>query len=97
MPAYEYEVVRNIPEIGARVWDVLVWRYPEIWLCRKRDGEIEHWKYPAHYTFLFLKYEDHLRPLSVEAPSMMSLARQAVGDWRPPLPEPSVVRLRLVE
>lgn len=81
MTTYEYEVVRNIPEIGARVWDVLVWRHPDIYLCRKRQGQVRHWKYPIHYTFLFLAYEDHLTPMSPECPRLMELARQVVGDW----------------
>lgn len=34
-PALEYEVVRDIEALGARVWDVLVIRGEEVWLYRK--------------------------------------------------------------
>ena len=94
--AYEYEVIRNIPEIGARVWDVLVFRNPDIYLCRKRGGTVQYWKYPPHYTFLFLAYEEHLAPLSPDAPRMVDLAQQAVGDWPQLRQVPSVRHLRLV-
>lgn len=95
--AFEYEVTQNIPEIGARVWDVLVWRHPHIYLCRKRSGEIRHWRYPSHYTFLFLAYEDCLTPLFVHCPPVIELARRAVGDWPTTRPGRSSPHLRLVE
>lgn len=97
MIAYEYEVTRNIPEIGARVWDVLVWRYPEVWLCRKRAGRVRSWLYPAHYTFVFLKYPDHLRPLCPEAPPVLDLARQVAGGWPMLPPARTAPHLRLVD
>lgn len=94
---YEYEVVQNIPEIGARVWDVLVWRYPDIYLCRKRGGEFQAWHYSSAYTFLFLKYEaTHLRPLDACSPPLEDLARQVVGGWPSPRQVQAFPRLRLV-
>jgi hypothetical protein len=93
---YEYAVNRPIPEIGARVWDVLAWDYPQVILSRKRNGEWSHWTYPLHYVFLFLKYEDHLQPLFEECPRMIQLARLAVGDPRSPRPEAEAPPLRLL-
>jgi hypothetical protein len=93
--AYEFEVVRPVPEIGARVWDVLVWRYPELFLCRKRDGHVTHWPVPLHFARLALADEGRLTPLHPATPSLSSLAA-AVG-WRSPPPEPCARHLRLVE
>ena len=97
MPAYEYEVTRDIAEIGARVWDVLVWRWPDVFLYREtRTGEILM-RYPGHWTFLLLKYQDHLRPLHQRCPAPLHLARIALGSSAWPAPESGAPHLRLVE
>ena len=81
MPAYEYEVTQDIAEIGARVWDVLVWDWPDVYLYRiDCDGNEESYLYPSHFTFLFLKYQDHLQPLSADCPAPLELARVACGN-----------------
>lgn len=80
MAAHEYEVIRDIAEIGARVWDVILWDWPDVFLYRiDRDGVETMKKYPAHWTFLLLKYRDHLRPLSPRCPAPIELARIALG------------------
>lgn len=84
MRTYEYEVQLPIPELGARVWDVIAWRYPHVYLARKRGGKLTTWTYDNHWVFVLLKYEHHLRPLSSDAPRLLELARQVVGGW--PLP-----------
>lgn len=38
--AYEYEVTACVPEVDARVWDVVVVRGDGMYLCRKRGGEV---------------------------------------------------------
>ena len=93
---HEYEVLQNIPEIGARVYDVLIWRHPEVFLCRKRNGEVLHWKYPAHYSYAFLAYEDAMRPLQPDAPPVREILSRAVGDSLTPHPVSSSRHLRLV-
>lgn len=97
MQAYKYEVTRDIAEIGALVWDVLVWRYPEIFLVRKQDGQISYLKYDAHWWYIFLKYQSHLRPFSADCPSAVDLARQVVGSSRLPPIRSAAPYLRVVE
>lgn len=95
MRAYEYLVVQDIAEIGARVWDVLVWRWPDVFLYRKTaEGHILR-KYPLHWTFLLLKYESHIEPRCTATPRPIDLARQVAGarPWPPPLAGRSHLRL----
>ena len=98
MRAYEYKVVRDIPEIGARVWDVLVWHWPDVWLYRRyNDGRRERRKYSGHWTFLLLKYDSHLQPLDPANPKPLDLARLAAGDPQSLRPAPARPHLRLVK
>lgn len=91
---FAFEVNTSIPEIGARVWDVLVWRYPDVLLYRKRGGEITTWTYPPHFTFVFLAYDHRLTPLQDEDPVEAFLL--AAGERRLPRQGSSAPHLRLV-
>ncbi len=98
MRAYEYEVTRDIAEIGARVWDVLVWRWPDVFMYRvDRSGNEELFRYPGHWTFLLLKYQDHLRPLHQSCPAPLHLAQIALGSRVWPPQELHARHLRLVD
>lgn len=88
MTTHLYEVVRDIAEIGALVWDALAFcPGGEIVLVRKVNGEIFSWRYPSQYTFLFLKYEAHLQPLTEECPRLHDLAQRLMDDWPRPRPQ----------
>jgi hypothetical protein len=59
--AYEFAVVRGIPEIGAEPRDVLVWSYPHLLLYRSRRGRLFLAdSFPLHFTFILDKYFSHL-------------------------------------
>lgn len=83
-----FEVIRDIAEIGALVWDVLVFGGSDIVLVRKRYGKVDSWLYPSQYTFLFLKYEDHLMPMDSEGLRLHDLAQAELER----LPRPSLLR-----
>ena len=94
---YRYEVIREIPEIGAKVWDLLIWRYPDVYLQRKRAGKVTTYTYAPHYVFALLKYQTHLQPIGELTPPVRDLAQQVVGDWPQTPRQKSSRHLRLVK
>jgi hypothetical protein len=84
MIRFDFDVHGPIPDIGALPGDVLTWEYPRVTLWRQVQwGEqMTLLKlHPAHWSYLFLQYEDRLIPRDA-APSVRELAR-AVGSPQP--------------
>lgn len=79
---WEFRVLAPIPEIDARVGDVLVWEYPTVALVRKtRPGEhvcIVRMQLNRWWSF-FSEYGDRLSVLSASAPSRPAPTRVATG------------------
>lgn len=78
-----FRVVKPIrdPQLEALVNNEIVW-WPDriLHLRQLHDGRLLRYVYPAHYTFLLLKYEDHLFCHDDENPRLLDLAQRVVGD-----------------
>lgn len=89
----EYLCVVPIPEVGARPGDMVVWKYPDVGVVRKEQGETRVWTYPAEFIDMLRGYVG-TRLLSLSDVSE-SVLQDAVG--MPQSPRPSATpRLRLV-
>lgn len=97
LPSYEYELTAPIPEIDGEVGDVLVWQWPRVGLVKFLPGDTrirDMALMPAHWQYLFFKYEDRLQPCFRDLPSPIALAR-AVRTGSAPGGRVSLARSRL--
>lgn len=78
---YRFDVVEPIADTAfcARVGDLLVWRYPDVFLQRRIGGRVHTYRYPPHFTFVILAYEDRLIPRP-GSPRLPDLARQVAAE-----------------
>lgn len=88
---YHYQLTAPIPEIEGEPYDILVWRYPQVYLTRRtvdlfgKDSVvvIKLRVFASYWWFLFSKYEERLAPLDPDAPPVQALAGSIPKSRRP--------------
>lgn len=93
---FEYELLNPIRELGARRWDVIVWRGNEWWLAHKSGRRIITTRLPDNVVHTLNLYAHRLRPLTNYAPCLRDVAAcHSAAATRPPLPPAEIVSRRL--